>query len=311
MATSKRIHFGPVSNVKEGDSFVSHAEMYAKGVHRGKGQGISGGAREGVDSIVMSGGYADDRDYGDVIIYTGRGGSPDKQKLITEDQSLELPQNSGLVRNVRDGLLVRVVRGKVIPKSGNKKVYTYGGLYRVDDYWSKRTERGHLLWQFRLVKVNLAEEVSLGGDVVSGDDGEDDVTSDESENVEYVGTQRRIRNTAVTQAIKDLYQRICQMCEVPLVVGKDGATYTEGAHIDALGKPHLGRDAPENVLSLCPNCHVLFDNGARLISDDFKVIDGLTGEVIRDLYVKWKKHKINVKYVQRHRARWADRLLAP
>jgi putative restriction endonuclease len=37
--------------------------------------GIHGTAKEGADSIVVSGGYVDDRDMGDVIIYTGEGGN--------------------------------------------------------------------------------------------------------------------------------------------------------------------------------------------------------------------------------------------
>ena len=36
--------------------------------------GISGTAKDGADSIVLSGGYEDDVDYGDEIVYTGHGG---------------------------------------------------------------------------------------------------------------------------------------------------------------------------------------------------------------------------------------------
>lgn len=37
--------------------------------------GISGSGEEGADSVVVSGGYEDDEDYGDVIVYTGHGGN--------------------------------------------------------------------------------------------------------------------------------------------------------------------------------------------------------------------------------------------
>ena len=37
--------------------------------------GISGAERDGADSIVVSGGYEDDEDYGNVIVYTGAGGN--------------------------------------------------------------------------------------------------------------------------------------------------------------------------------------------------------------------------------------------
>ena len=44
------------------------------------------------------------------------------------------------------------------------------------------------------------------------------------------------------------------------------ASYSEGAHIRPLGKPHDGPDQPDNVL--CPNCHVLFGAGAFAIRPD-------------------------------------------
>ena len=56
--------------------------------------GISGGAREGADSIVVSGGYEDDEDYGGVIVYTGHGGQDANTKSARSlDQTLTA-QNS-------------------------------------------------------------------------------------------------------------------------------------------------------------------------------------------------------------------------
>lgn len=46
----------------------------------------------------------------------------------------------------------------------------------------------------------------------------------------------------------------------------------EGAHVRALGTPHHGPDIPANMLCLCPNCHVQFDNGALLIHDDLSIV---------------------------------------
>jgi putative restriction endonuclease len=53
--------------------FASRDELNKTGVHLPTRAGISGAAEEGADSIVLSGGYEDDRDDGDVIIYTGHG----------------------------------------------------------------------------------------------------------------------------------------------------------------------------------------------------------------------------------------------
>ena len=41
-----------------------------------------------------------------------------------------------------------------------------------------------------------------------------------------------------------------------------GKLYAEIHHIKPLGAPHNGLDVRENVLCVCPNCHVLLDYGA-------------------------------------------------
>ncbi len=57
-----------------GSWFEDRAELADAGVYRHRQAGISGSANEGADSIVLSGGYEDDEDHGDVIVYTGYGG---------------------------------------------------------------------------------------------------------------------------------------------------------------------------------------------------------------------------------------------
>ncbi|MEU4260423.1 YDG/SRA domain-containing protein [Streptomyces argenteolus] len=297
---SKSIYFGPPPNVEEGQWFKSHDELHAADVHRFRGRGISGTAHEGVDSIVASGGYAGDEDLGDIVIYTAQGGDPDRNGHITGNQALT-GVNEGMVRNFREGLPIRFVRGLGIKRGKATEGYRYRGLYLVEDYWSVRTERGYLMWQFRLAK-ELARE---SGDLAT--DSSSELTPLERVTAKYVATQRRVRNTLATRAIKALYENTCQMCQVPIVVDANGARYSEGAHIHALGRPHEGRDVQGNILCLCPNCHVLFDNGVRLITDDLKIVDGLTHRVLGDLYVKRDRHHIDRKCLEQHRSRWVDR----
>ncbi|THA78537.1 HNH endonuclease [Streptomyces sp. A0642] len=303
MSPSKPIRFGPPPHAQEGDWFRTHDALYAADVHRFRGQGISGTSHEGVDSIVASGGYAGDEDLGDVIIYTAQGGAPDERGYITADQELT-GVNEGMLINYREGLPIRYVRGLGIKRGKATKGYRYRGLYLVEDYWSVRTERGYITWQFRLAKSLAGERWDSGksGDVDEGNA----VTSLEKVVAKYVSIQRRVRNSAEARAIKDLYENICQMCNIPLVVDANGARYSEGAHIHALGRPHDGLDVRRNILCLCPNCHVLFDSGARLITDDFKVIDALTSKVVGDLNVL-PEHQIDPASLQQHRGRWADR----
>ncbi len=296
---TKRIYFGHPLGVTEGQRFRTHDDLYAANVHRFRGRGISGTA-EGVDSIVASGGYAGDRDEGDLVIYTAMGGEPVDGR-ITQDQVLTGP-NAGLVYNEREGLPIRFVRGLDIRRGKAQGGYEYAGLYVVEEHWGSRTPQGHLMWQFRLVKQDgevLPDDVEVEIDA--------DMTDLERAAARYVTAQRRVRNTRAARAVKALYGNLCQICREPVVVDADGTLYSEGAHIQALGEPHCGPDLAANILCLCPNCHVRFDNGALLITDDFGVVDGFTRTRVGDLYVQQERHRIRTCYLQQHRSRWADR----
>ena len=71
--------------------------------------------------------------------------------------------------------------------------------------------------------------------------------------------------------------------------------YAEGAHIRPLARPHNGPDVPENVLCLCPNCHVLFDQGAITVEDDF-TLQGRSGTLRLH-----PRHSIDVLHLRYHR----------
>ncbi|GER48365.1 SU(VAR)3-9 homolog 9 [Striga asiatica] len=80
-------------------------------------------------SIIVSGGYEDDEDAGDVIVYTGQGGQ-DKNGRQVKDQRLERG-NLAMERNMHYGIEVRVIRD--FKYEGSCKVYVYDGLYKVVD----------------------------------------------------------------------------------------------------------------------------------------------------------------------------------
>ena len=67
------------------------------------------------------------------------------------------------------------------------------------------------------------------------------------------------------------------------------------AHIRPLGRPHSGPDVPENVLCLCPNCHVLFHQGAITVNDDFS-LQGAAGKLRLH-----PQHLVDVVHVRYHR----------
>jgi putative restriction endonuclease len=126
--------------------------LHDAGLHRPLVAGISGSETDGADSIVLSGGYEDDEDSGDVIIYTGQGGNDARTGRQIADQELRRG-NLALFKSCERSLPVRVIRGAGAgsaqsPTSGLR----YDGLYLVSRTWSQVGRSGHLIWRFRLVR---------------------------------------------------------------------------------------------------------------------------------------------------------------
>lgn len=126
---SRKIVFGEIDPFYEGYHFEGRKEMMPSSFHRNWGAGIDGNGNEGTSAIVLSGGYEDDEDQGDVIIYTGAGGNDPNSGKQIENQSWENRGNAGLIKSMNEGLPVRVIRGykhnsKYSPKTG----YIYAGL---------------------------------------------------------------------------------------------------------------------------------------------------------------------------------------
>ncbi|GAA4919114.1 HNH endonuclease [Stackebrandtia albiflava] len=267
-------------------------EAAKAGVHRNPQMGIVGG-KDGAESVVLAGEYAD-KDQGDLIIYTGEGGHDSKAKKRIGDQQLT-KGNLGLSQNVTTGQPVRVIRGaKAKTRYSPKDGYRYSGLYRVADFWrdqGKEEDSGFVTWRFRLEAIG---EIAL-----------DAAPEDQAAAAEIsspVGRMERkvrvqIRRVALAQKVKELYDYQCQVCNVQLKTptGK----YAEAAHIRGLGEPHNGPDRLENLLCLCPNHHVLFDRGAISVDPNGKVIDTRTDVCIGELSVD-ASHHIIPEYIQYH-----------
>lgn len=240
--------FGAIDGISEGTHFERRADVFAAGVHRALIAGIVGRPEAGAESIVASGGYEDDEDLGDVIIYTGQGGRNPETGRQVADQSFTRG-NAALVTSCLRGLPVRVVRGST--SAG----YTYAGLFRVDEYWMEQGRAGFQICRFRMV-AHGAEAT----DVI-----------EPAQPTKRIPTTllRIVRDTKVSQQVKALNDYTCQVCGTQLLCV--GGPYAEGAHIRPLGKPHNGPDILENLLCLCANHHVLFDHGGFVIDDDYLV----------------------------------------
>lgn len=149
---ARDLHFGHVPGHPPGSLFEDRHDLAASGVHRARRAGIAGRAGEGATSVVLSGGYVDDEDRGDTIIYTGAGGRDPKTGRQVGDQTLTRT-NLALATSARRGLPVRVVRGAHpdvhdAPEAG----YRYDGLYRVADYWQEAGADGYRVWRFKLIR---------------------------------------------------------------------------------------------------------------------------------------------------------------
>lgn len=258
------IRFGEIEKIREGDIFASRKELSIAGVHRPIQGGIDGNGTEGTSSIVLSGGYADDEDNGDEIIYTGHGGQDANTKKQVSDQSWETYGNKGLLISELHGLPVRVTRGanhksEYSPEKG----YKYGGLYQVTDHFWKKEEGQLGVCRFKLVKIsslNFIEEKTE--ELLAVNDGP----------APRVQTTilRIVRDTKLSREIKKLYNYTCQVCGIRIAL--NGIGYAEAAHIKPLGKPHNGTDVLANLLCLCPNHHVMFDKGHFRIDSNLSLI---------------------------------------
>jgi putative restriction endonuclease len=273
-----------------GSAFSSRAELHAAGLHGPIQAGIAGSAANGAESIVVSGGYEDDQDLGNEIIYTGQGGRDPNSGRQIADQELTRG-NRALAVNKTQGLPVRVIRGARVSRFAPESGYRYDGLFRVDDYWHEVGRSGFRVWRFRLVAIDSEAAESNQPPILFLPPGA--ATPPRKLQI----TLRVVRDTAVTNAVKQLHDFRCQFCGIRLE--GPAAPYAESAHIRPLGRPHNGPDTPENVLCLCPNHHVLFDLGAITIADDLSLI-GAAGTVRTS-----KEHQVSLDHIRYHRARYS------
>lgn len=83
--------------------------------------------------------------------------------------------------------------------------------------------------------------------------------------------------------------------------------YAESAHIKGLGAAHDGPDVADDILCLCPNHHVMFDDGMLAIADDGTVIerDHAGTETKRHTLTTHPNHRINPDYLAYHRRHYA------
>lgn len=166
-------HFGPIPGIEVGMCWRFRIQLSETGVHRPPVSGIHGRDVEGAYSIVLSGGYEDDVDFGNEFTYTGSGGRDLSGNKRTAEQSCDQTltrENKALARNCaveqiteeggdagdewRLGKPVRVVRSykmlKHFPKYAPKEGIRYDGIYKVVKYYPEKGLSGYRVWKYLL-----------------------------------------------------------------------------------------------------------------------------------------------------------------
>lgn len=271
---------GAIPGVEVGAWFPDRAALRAAGVHRPTQAGICGTEATGAESVVISGGYPDDDDRGDVVIYTGAGGQ-DVGGRHVRNQTLART-NLALVTSLRLGLPVRVIRGAHrdvydAPPTG----YRYDGLYRVERYWAETGVDDFRVWRFHLERQRDTTFYTLRRSASSVREtptlfGADLLEPESAPRIE-ASVSRIVRDTIVTREVKRLHGFRCQVCGVR--VETPAGPYAEAAHIRPLGRPHDGPDTLGNVLCLCPTHHVAFDLYGIGIAEDLSLSGRLVGRL--------------------------------
>ena len=285
------IIFGEIDGIAEGHWFEGRKEMMPSSFHRSWGRGIDGNGDTGASAIVLSGGYEDDKDLGDEIIYTGAGGNDPNSGRQIEDQTWENTGNAALLTSMDEGLPVRVIRGhnhnsEFSPPSG----YAYAGLYSVVDAWVEQGISGYKICRFKLV--------------YSGDNLDRNSIEQIERHLDHTARERRrvkgtvlrvVRDSKLAHTVKEIYKHECQVCGIALPTKR--GLYSEGAHIKPLGSPHNGDDSLANLICLCPNHHVMFDKGSFSVQQDLSLVGAVEGLLSVD-----HRHHIDMENFTYHRS---------
>ncbi|KAF0444535.1 E3 ubiquitin-protein ligase UHRF1 [Gigaspora margarita] len=166
-------HFGAIPGIPVGYSWKYRLHCSESGVHRPLVAGIAGRADIGAVSIVLSGGYPEDKDDGEEFIYTGSGGRDLKtgnRRTAPQSSDQELTKfnmalartcnaptdekNGGKAKNWKKSKPIRVCRSaglsKHNPKYAPEDGIRYDGLYKLVEYWREKGKAGFYVWRFKM-----------------------------------------------------------------------------------------------------------------------------------------------------------------
>ncbi|PSC72511.1 E3 ubiquitin-ligase ORTHRUS 2-like [Micractinium conductrix] len=163
-------HFGPIpaeadprgQGIRVGEFWKDRLDCRQWGAHFPHVAGIAGQSNTGAQSVVLSGGYEDDRDEGEWFLYTGSGGRDlSGNKRTNKEQSFDQAfenMNKALKMSCTKGLPVRVVRSFKEKRSAyaptEETPVRYDGIYRIAKCWRTKGKQGFLMCRFLFVRCD-------------------------------------------------------------------------------------------------------------------------------------------------------------
>ncbi|EFN57966.1 hypothetical protein CHLNCDRAFT_20354 [Chlorella variabilis] len=163
-------HFGPIppeadprgTGIKVGEYWKDRLDCRQWGAHFPHVAGIAGQSNVGAQSVVLSGGYEDDRDEGEWFLYTGSGGRDlSGNKRTNKEQSFDQvfeSMNKALKLSCTKGLPVRVVRSYKEKRSSyaptEETPVRYDGIYRIVKCWRTKGKQGYLVCRYLFVRCD-------------------------------------------------------------------------------------------------------------------------------------------------------------
>nr|CAG8551628.1 4503_t:CDS:2 [Entrophospora candida] len=171
-------HFGPIPGIPVGSSWKYRVSCSESGVHRPPVAGIAGKAIVGAVSIVLGGGYPEDKDNGEEFTYTGSGGRDLKtgnKRVASQTSDQELTkQNEALARtcdasfnnktgavakNWKNSKPIRVCRTEKLkkhnPKYAPDEGVRYDGIYKIVKYWPEKGASGFIVWRYLMRRDDI------------------------------------------------------------------------------------------------------------------------------------------------------------
>ena len=283
-----KLTFGEIVGISVGQVFKDRDALSKARVHGPTMSGIWGRESEGACSIVLSGGYEDDIDDLNYILYTGQGGQDKPGGKQVANQEF-VRGNKGLVLSNKYNLPVRVIRGHQIPNGPNEG-YRYDGLYYVNRYERIKGKSGFYICRFHLSSEKEIDKLES--------ELKPTLKTDYRRAERAASTVNRLkRNVKLSEQIKKMYEYKCQICNTYLKTPFGGIAI--GAHIKGLGKPHNGPDIIENMICLCPNHHEQFDDFGFYIDSQTYEIKGLENFEGKKINLN-KKHSIDREFLEYH-----------